>query len=209
MSEAKKRSSRVTGGQKTTLIEYRAENKPFARGQFSSLNSRQNNSETWESLSAQLNAQGPNVKTVEQWKKVYIIYIYKNKCWTDIKSSVKKQASEQRAFMNKTGGGSVVDRPRPLSDMDEKVLSIITIDAVDGDGSTPELGIEVALNEYDNLEIELDEDEGPKPPKVKKTQNIGYANALEEARAMQSSVEQKLDEILKIIKEILDLKKKK
>ncbi|XP_055912751.1 uncharacterized protein LOC129946547 isoform X2 [Eupeodes corollae] len=199
MSEAKKRSSRVTGGQKTTLIEYRAENKPFARGQFSSLNSRQNNSETWESLSAQLNAQGPNVKTVEQWKK----------CWTDIKSSVKKQASEQRAFMNKTGGGSVVDRPRPLSDMDEKVLSIITIDAVDGDGSTPELGIEVALNEYDNLEIELDEDEGPKPPKVKKTQNIGYANALEEARAMQSSVEQKLDEILKIIKEILDLKKKK
>ncbi|XP_055911585.1 uncharacterized protein LOC129945732 [Eupeodes corollae] len=145
------RSSRVTGGQKTTLIEFMAENKPFARGQFSSHNSRQNNSETLESLSAQLNTQGPNIKTVEQWKK----------CWTDIKSSVKKQASEQRAFMNKIGGGSVVDRPRPLSDMDEKVLSIITIDAVDGDGSTPELGIEVALNEYDNLEIELDEDEGP------------------------------------------------
>ena len=42
--------------------------------------------------------------------------------------------------MNKTGCGSWADVPRDLNSLEEKILQIITVDAVDGDSCTPESG---------------------------------------------------------------------
>ena len=77
--------------------------------------------------------------------QIYILFVLQ--CWTDIKSGVKKQASAYKSFLNQKGGGSITDGPRQLNDFEEKVLSIITNDDVDGDASTPELERLEVLNE--------------------------------------------------------------
>lgn len=77
--------------------------------------------------------------------------------WTDIKISVKKQYNEIRKFTQKTGGGSWNDKDAPpkLSEIDNIVLSIITVHAVEGDGQTPEAGCNVhevsTYNTYKNI----------------------------------------------------------
>lgn len=48
--------------------------------------------------------------------------------------------------MNQTGGGSWSDVPRDLNPLEEKILQIITVDAVDGDACTPESGVELPEN---------------------------------------------------------------
>ncbi|XP_055842626.1 uncharacterized protein LOC129909577 [Episyrphus balteatus] len=196
MAEAKKRGARVSKTQKQILVEFMYENKAFARGQFNDINCRQNINSTWESLCNRLNSQGAIVKTVDQWKK----------CWTDIKSGVKKQASAYKSFLNQTGGGSITDGPRQLNDFEEKVLSIITNDAVDGDASTPELGRLEVLNENNEavsvpLDGDVDESE-PRTKKKKTTQNT-YESALQQAGTMHKELVEKLDKIVAQNKEIL------
>ena len=53
-----------------------------------------------------------------------------------------KSVSGRRKFINQTGGGSWSDVPRDFNSLEEKILSIIIVDAVDGDASTPEAGVE-------------------------------------------------------------------
>lgn len=63
-------------------------------------------------------------KTPEQWKKF----------WSDWKSAVKKRyTAEKRRFAQSGFNGDVIER---FDDIEQKVVSIITIEAIEGDGST-------------------------------------------------------------------------
>ncbi|XP_055906900.1 uncharacterized protein LOC129942114 isoform X2 [Eupeodes corollae] len=121
----------------------------------------------WEILALNLNAMGPITKSIDQWKK----------CWTDLKSGVRKQCNSRKAFFNRTGGGSIGNAPRDLNEFEEKILAIISTHAVDGDGLTPESG--VALN---TPIIEMESDECPESQPKKefsyKTQYLGVADKL-------------------------------
>ena len=58
-----------------------------------------------------------------------------------MKSGIKKNVNGRQKFINQTSGGSWSDVPRDLNLLEEKIFSIITIDAVDRDASTPEAGV--------------------------------------------------------------------
>ncbi|XP_055906897.1 uncharacterized protein LOC129942114 isoform X1 [Eupeodes corollae] len=136
----------------------------------------------WEILALNLNAMGPITKSIDQWKK----------CWTDLKSGVRKQCNSRKAFFNRTGGGSIGNAPRDLNEFEEKILAIISTHAVDGDGLTPESG--VALN-TPIIEMESDECPESQPKKVRKPENSGYKSALEEAKMMQEAFELRFEKL--------------
>ena len=59
-----------------------------------------------------------------------------------MKSGFKKSVNGRGKFTNQRGGSSWSDVPRDLYPLEEKILSFITVDAVDGDASTLEAGVE-------------------------------------------------------------------
>lgn len=70
-----------------------------------------------------LNMKGGAHKNPAEWKK----------CWVDLKSSVKKRYFGLKARMVQSGNnGSVVDE---LDQLDQRIVGIITIEALEGDGS--------------------------------------------------------------------------
>ncbi|KAI8120493.1 hypothetical protein CVS40_8307 [Lucilia cuprina] len=138
-----KKIERISKYQKEKLVDYMSENLEFARGKFSGISSNFKYKEQWQLLTESLNSLGGCAKTVEQWKK----------CWIDLKSGVKKSVNARRKFINQTGGGSWSDVPRDLNPLEEKILAIITIDAVDGDASTPEAGVEFKERPEDSVDI--------------------------------------------------------
>ncbi|XP_075149071.1 uncharacterized protein LOC142223084 [Haematobia irritans] len=193
-----KKNQRISKQQKQTLVEYMANHLEFARGQFGSMHANSSNKEQWETLRNTLNSLGGSHKTIEQWKK----------CWIDLKSGVKSIMSKRRMFMNQTGGGSFHDAPRDLNHLEEKILSIITIDAVDGDGRTPESGLytdesmlSIEVIEGDEISLPKDKIEEPmeKVKEIKPPRNTSgaskYNEALHEAREMHSELLSKINAI--------------
>lgn len=70
---------RISKQQKEKLVDYMSNNLEFARRQFDGINSNTNSKEQWEMLKNSLNPLGGSAKSVEQWKKVCILYLRKLK----------------------------------------------------------------------------------------------------------------------------------
>lgn len=83
----------------------------------------------WTELANHLNALGGAFKNNVQWKK----------CWDDIKAAVKKRTTAMRSEYLKSGINGT-NPIKKLEDHSQRVLSIITIDSVDGDGESIESG---------------------------------------------------------------------
>ncbi|XP_046804973.1 uncharacterized protein LOC124419447 isoform X2 [Lucilia cuprina] len=171
-----KNNQRISKLQKERLVEYMSANLEFARGQFNRLNSNVHFKEKWESLAISLNSLGGSDKSVEQWIK----------CWIDLKAAVKKHINNRRSIMNKTGGGSWQEIPRDLNPLEEEILKIITTDAVDGDGYTPESG--APLNESFSIEILEGEEDCVPIKKLRKIHNIMHQQTLQNTKKRASKM---------------------
>ncbi|XP_055837669.1 uncharacterized protein LOC129906061 [Episyrphus balteatus] len=84
----------------------------------------------WQNLAETLNAQGPPIKEVAEWKKV----------WSDLKSSLRKKLSQNKRLLNATGGGPY--EQVNFSPLEEDVIQLLCLrDCVDGIPQTQAFGM--------------------------------------------------------------------
>ncbi|XP_046389923.1 uncharacterized protein LOC124158717 [Ischnura elegans] len=156
------RDTKASHGQVSLLIKFMEENKEFARGGFVGPTGRIKNNQMWEQLSDQLNADGSGpTKPAHKWQKT----------WADLKCYIKKKYSKAKQHAIGTGGGPPCSQ---LNALEERVLSLMTVEAVEGDSSLEEAGPSLPFQAIPEPEIELEirstshqvqeqNDEGPLP----------------------------------------------
>lgn len=121
---------RVSTNQKEALIHYMETHTAVAKKQFLGANGAEILEHQWLKLAGSLNSMSGAKKTTEEWMK----------CWSDIKAAVRKKATVVRSKYDNTG----INGTEPIKSLDEysqRVLSVMTIDTVDGDGETVECGL--------------------------------------------------------------------
>lgn len=124
MSERK-----ITANQKQIMLDYMQENHTRLVGKFNNLEGRINKDSKWKEMCEILNSFGPPVKDAIKWKK----------CWTDMKSEVKKKLQVQRANLNQSGAGPI---GVTFNEMDDRIISIVGKQLLDGDPSIDEIGFD-------------------------------------------------------------------
>ncbi|KAM3955997.1 LOW QUALITY PROTEIN: uncharacterized protein ACR2FA_010052 [Aphomia sociella] len=83
----------------------------------------------WKELAAILNSDGTgDSKSEEKWRKV----------WADWKNNTKKKSAKLNRSMRGTGGGPAL---KILTDLLQRVMALIGIEAATGMGSIPEIGL--------------------------------------------------------------------
>ncbi|KAM3966290.1 uncharacterized protein ACR2FA_012591 [Aphomia sociella] len=84
----------------------------------------------WKELTAKLNSDGTgDSKSEEKWRKV----------WADMKNNTKKKSAKLNRSMRGTGGGPALKIC--LTDLEQRVMALIGIEAATGMGSIPEIGL--------------------------------------------------------------------
>lgn len=74
----------------------------------------------WNSIEVLLNSMGGTSKNAREWKK----------CWTDLRNGTRKRYMAEKAKRGQSGVNDIVDT---LSPFDQRVIGILTIEAIDGD----------------------------------------------------------------------------
>ncbi|KAJ8912348.1 hypothetical protein NQ315_014715 [Exocentrus adspersus] len=113
-----------------TILDFLEEHPTILKSKFNSYsNDNAENKKLWEALTNELNAMGLGSKTTEKWSLT--ISRWKNK--------TKGKAAALRKDHLVTGGG--LPTTAPLSDMEERLMSLLGWRSVDGDGNK-ELGFD-------------------------------------------------------------------
>lgn len=112
--------------QKLAMVDFMQENHTFLVGKFSGYEGHANKDSKWKYIANHLNSIGPQ-KDVAKWKK----------CWTDMKSEVKKKLQIQRENHNQTGAAPI---NIVFSDLEERIISIVGKKLLDGDSDVSEIG---------------------------------------------------------------------
>ncbi|XP_036327415.1 uncharacterized protein LOC118740023 [Rhagoletis pomonella] len=102
------------------MLDFFLDNKGLAEGKFSAIHGRQEASRKWEVLAMLLNSTNGAEKSAAQWQVV----------WRDLKSRTSVKARERRKQMAATGNAPMLTAP--LSDLDQKVLSLLGTEYVEG-----------------------------------------------------------------------------
>ncbi|XP_073832201.1 uncharacterized protein [Musca autumnalis] len=93
----------------------------LAKGQLQSANAKQRANNLWTKLADDLNSNGPPVRDVAGWKKV----------WSDLKTHTKLKMRRNKVSISSTGGG--VSNYCPLSPMEEQIINLLHMEeAVSG-----------------------------------------------------------------------------
>ncbi|KYN22231.1 hypothetical protein ALC57_05378 [Trachymyrmex cornetzi] len=121
------------------FLNFAEQHPEILTGKFTSANAKQAQQNLWQTVTTQLNALGLGEKTATKWKESVI----------DWKCKTKKKASELRLHMGKTGGGGV--STKKLSDIEERLLSIIGMTAIEGDIGLEEVGLPMHNEEHINI----------------------------------------------------------
>lgn len=121
------------------FLNFAEQHPQILTGKFKSLNAKQEDQKLWQTIATQLNALGLGEKTAIKWKESVI----------DWKCKTKKKASELRIHRGKTGGGGV--STKKLSEIEERLLSIIGITAIEGDIGLEEVGLPSSNEEPINI----------------------------------------------------------
>ncbi|XP_022163236.1 uncharacterized protein LOC111028787 [Myzus persicae] len=119
----KSRQGRRNDKQSLFLIDYMVQHPHVASGKFNCLNGKDKLNGSWEELVKQLNnLRNPGIKEkdVKSWKE----------SWRDLKTKVSKQASALRNARRQTGNKK--NNIPELTDSDQKVLSVMGYDYVEG-----------------------------------------------------------------------------
>ncbi|XP_063931789.1 uncharacterized protein LOC135143779 [Zophobas morio] len=108
---------------------------------------QQKSQEKWAELTGLLNNEaGPN-KTTKEWKDSF----------HDLKTNVRRAAREIKQHLKGTGGGPSLKKD--LTDIEERILSLINKIVIEGMPELPEGGIEEGNFSYVNYEEEIFEEE--------------------------------------------------
>ncbi|XP_058828065.1 uncharacterized protein LOC131696348 [Topomyia yanbarensis] len=95
-SKQKSACNNASQAQLHLLDEFMSKHSALAKGSFlKAANGRDCAAKLWVELKAKLNAAGPPIKTVAEWKRV----------WTTRKYKAKKKLSENKRSIRQTGGG--------------------------------------------------------------------------------------------------------
>ncbi|XP_036336280.1 uncharacterized protein LOC118746544 [Rhagoletis pomonella] len=121
------------------MLDFFLGNKGLAEGKFSAIHGRQEASRKWEELAMLLNSSNGAEKSAAQWQVV----------WRDLKSRTSVKARERRKQMAATGNAPMLTAP--LSDLDQKVLSLLGTEYVEGSSQCVE-----SIPEEDSLQISLE-----------------------------------------------------
>ncbi|XP_075157124.1 uncharacterized protein LOC142230363 [Haematobia irritans] len=104
-----------------TLVDFMVQHSDLAKGQLQSANAKQRAKILWTKLADDLNANGPPVRDVAGWKKV----------WSDLKNHTKVKMRKNKMSISSTGGG--VSQYCPLSSMEEQIINLLHMEeAVNG-----------------------------------------------------------------------------
>lgn len=103
------------------------DNYVYLYGRYASPTGNKSKSEVWKQITTTLNSIGPE-KTVDNWRK----------CFLDMKSKIKEKVAKQRRYAHLTGGGGPSDIQ--LSETEHKLISIFSINSIDGNQQIQELG---------------------------------------------------------------------
>ena len=66
------RNQRINAEQKSTLVDFMSDHLDFAQGKLLGVEGRKKHGELWDQLSALLNAEGEEPKSVTKWQKVCV-----------------------------------------------------------------------------------------------------------------------------------------
>lgn len=126
MSEDNKK---VTKKQKQAMVDFMQQNYMSVMGKFGSLEGKMNKEDKWKEMMNLLNGMVGPTKDILKWKR----------CWFDMKSEVKKKIMRQRQNRNQTGAAPI---NITFSDVEEKIVSIVGKEFMDGDASISEIGFD-------------------------------------------------------------------
>ncbi|XP_058812429.1 uncharacterized protein LOC131676981 [Topomyia yanbarensis] len=142
MGEAKR--GNATQMQLSLLDEFMNKHKELARGSFMKTeNGKDKCNKLWVELKTKLNAVGPPVKTVAEWKRV----------WTTRKYKTKTKLSSNKKSLKKTGGGPYSGKE--LTFADESIIEACGLEAtVTGIPGVASYGFNSDMEEEDDRSVE-------------------------------------------------------
>ncbi|XP_017469045.1 PREDICTED: uncharacterized protein LOC108361022 [Rhagoletis zephyria] len=124
------RGKRASENQKEFLINYLEDNVDIANDKFVTADGAKFREEKWKELAVSLNALGGTHKDGAEWKKY----------WSDLKLHTRTKYSAIRQA-EQISGINGLSRAKALSPLEERIIKITTVQAVDGD-ETGEVGFE-------------------------------------------------------------------
>lgn len=126
--------ARGSDNQKKELVFHLEKDLALAKNQFNTQDGKVELRKKWDNLAMKLNSLGGLNKTGFGWKKY----------WDDLRTRVRKKYTALKAVMAESGrNGDIV---LEFDDIEQKILTIITIDAVDGDGVSEDIGLPSGSN---------------------------------------------------------------
>lgn len=116
------------------------QNVSFAHERYEGAEGAKLQKDLWENLTSILNAQGGPIKTIEQWKQ----YL------RDLRRNVKAKAADIKKQREQSGINGF-RKLKTLDNFERRLLGIMTVDAVDGDGESPEIGFNLPTPSYNDV----------------------------------------------------------
>ncbi|KNC23195.1 hypothetical protein FF38_10068 [Lucilia cuprina] len=111
------------------LVDFMEQHSDLAKGQLQCGNAKQRANNLWTKLADDLNSNGPPVRDVAGWKKV----------WSDLKTHTKVKMRKNKISISSTGGG--VSQYCPLSSMEEQIINLLQMEeAVNGRATSTYFG---------------------------------------------------------------------
>ncbi|XP_037814485.1 uncharacterized protein LOC119605442 [Lucilia sericata] len=111
------------------LVDFMEQHSDLAEGQLQCGNAKQRANNLWTKLADDLNCNGPPVRDVAGWKKV----------WSDLKTHTKVKMRKNKISISSTGGG--VSQYCPLSSMEEQIINLLQMEeAVNGRATSTYFG---------------------------------------------------------------------
>ena len=215
MAEKRSRRPNFNTEELKTIADEVSMRKPLLFGKLSDVVTNEKKTKAWKEITVKVNAVSLTERTYDEIRKK----------WIDWSSAVKVKAAKIKLAMNKTGSGSM--NMAPLTSLEEKVISIIGIVAVEGfagavDSFQNKTPIDITCREDpDDL---FEEDSSPdrsnessveSEPVLQENRAIGRSTCrgkiLVPPKKRKLDVTDKLDEnaLMKIEKERLDIEKER
>lgn len=125
------------------MVEFMEVNRDLATNKLVSSQYKSKSNALWNDLTIQLNAEGPPVRDLEVWKKV----------WKDVKYYTSSKVAFNKKGNNKTGGGKF--KPKIITELEERIIGICKLRTrADGIRSCKSYGIEMDVPPISQSEIE-------------------------------------------------------